>query len=137
MRIYLSSRYSRRIEMFSVAIDLELRGHVITSRWIRGAHTISDSGLSSIDQEKERTRFALEDIEDLYKSDTLITFSEYPHSVNSRGGRHVEFGIALGFVSNIVVVGPRENVFHCLPSIKWFPDYMEFLNNERIWGSNG
>jgi hypothetical protein len=36
---------------------------------------------------------------------------------NSRGGRHVEFGYALGARKAIMVVGPLENVFYCLPHV--------------------
>jgi len=49
--------------MQSVRSDLEQRGHHVTSRWINGDHQISDSGLSNADREKERIRFALEDLE--------------------------------------------------------------------------
>jgi hypothetical protein len=127
MKIYLASRYSRFQEMQRVRADLEQRGHQVTSRWINGGHQIDDNGLSLQAKEKERIRFALEDLEDLYEADTLIAFTEPPRSTNSRGGRHVEYGIAIGLNYNIIVVGPRENVFHCLQSIMWFPDYGSFF----------
>lgn len=38
----------------------------------------------------------------------------------SRGGRHVEFGMALAMDKRLVVVGPRENVFHLLPAVEQF-----------------
>lgn len=128
MLIYLASRYSRYKEMQQVRADLEQRGHQVTSRWINGDHQISDSGLSDAEREKERIRFACEDLRDLERSDTIISFTEPPRSTNSRGGRHVELGIAIGLCKRTVVVGPRENVFHCLPSVMWFPDYSSFLN---------
>ena len=38
----------------------------------------------------------------------LIAFSEEPRALNaSRGGRHVEFGIALALGKKVAVVGPR------------------------------
>jgi len=64
----------------------------------------------------------------------VITFTETPRSSNSRGGRHVEFGIALGMRKRAVVIGPRENVFHCLPFpyIEWYPDERAFFAESSL-----
>lgn len=115
MRIYLAARYSRHPELQGYAAELEAMGHEITSRWIRGGHPITDEGLSKEAEEGQRRRFAVEDLEDLAACDLCISFSEPPRGSNSRGGRHVEHGLALGMGKLTMVVGPRENVFHCLP----------------------
>lgn len=39
----------------------------------------------------------------------------------NRGGRHVEYGIALALSKDIVVVGEPENVFHNLAGIVFAP----------------
>jgi len=132
MKIYLASRYSRHPEMQKVRDDLEGRGHKITSRWINGGHQVDDAGLSLQAKEKERVRFALEDLEDLYEADVVISFSEIPRSTKSRGGRHVEHGVALGANIRTIVIGPRENVFHCLPIVKWYPDYETFKKEAQF-----
>jgi hypothetical protein len=36
-----------------------------------------------------------------------------------RGGRHVEFGLALAWSKHLIVAGPREHVFHWLPQVRW------------------
>ena len=126
MKIYLASRYSKIDEMRRVAAMLILAGHEITSRWINGNHQISDDGLSAEAKEEERIRFATEDYSDLIAADCSINFTEKPRSTNSRGGRHVEFGIAMATGKRVIVVGPRENVFHCLPVIEWYPDHQTF-----------
>jgi hypothetical protein len=126
MKIYLASRYSRFKEMQQVRADLEKDGHVVTSRWINGGHQISDDGLSAQAKESERIRFAQEDLADLQEATICINFTEEPRSTNSRGGRHVEFGFAFGTCKRCIVVGPRENVFHCLPQVEWYPDYAAF-----------
>jgi hypothetical protein len=123
MNIYLASRYSRIEEMQQVRSDLSERGHYITSRWIDGNHQISDSGLSSLAKEKMRIRLVEEDIHDILTADTIISFTEKPRSTNSRGGRHAEFGLAMGLKKHLIVVGPRENLFYCVPKVIWFPVY--------------
>jgi len=118
MKIYLASRYSRHIELQEIAKVLISHGHEITSRWLWGNHQIDDKGLSIEAKRSERERFANEDYEDLMRAETVISFTEVPRSSNSRGGRHVEFGIALAFQKRCIVIGPRENVFHCLPKVE-------------------
>uniref|UniRef100_A0A6M3IQQ6 Putative nucleoside deoxyribosyltransferase n=2 Tax=viral metagenome TaxID=1070528 RepID=A0A6M3IQQ6_9ZZZZ len=118
MKIYLASRYSRHKELQEIACVLMSQGHEITSRWIWGNHRIDDEGLSIEAKRAERERFAQEDFDDLKHAKVVISFTEIPRSTNSRGGRHVEFGIALASKKRCVVVGPRENVFHCLPGVE-------------------
>lgn len=121
--IYLASRYSRRDELKDYADQLMRAGHMVTSRWLYGDHQISDDGLSEEGSEAERLWFAMEDYEDLKAADTIINFTEPPRSVASRGGRHVEFGMAVAHGHKLIVVGHRENVFHCLPLVEFFPDW--------------
>lgn len=129
MRIYLAARYSRINELNGYADKLRELGHVITSRWLDGDHQIDDKGLSCEADRPTRERFALEDIADLSDAELVITFTETPRSSNSRGGRHVEFGYALGLGIVVAVVGPRENVFHCLPRCSVFETFDELLSS--------
>lgn len=121
MKIYLAARYSRNPEMREVASYLKARGHQITSRWINGSHEIGD-----VTTDLERRQLALDDWLDLQRSDAMLAYSETPRSTNdSRGGRHVEFGLALAWNIPIYVVGPRENVFHYLHQIQNFQNTVE------------
>jgi hypothetical protein len=129
MLVYLAARYSRHLEMRAVRVDLEGLGFTVTSRWINGDHQISDEGLSEDAKEAERIRFATEDLSDLERASTVVAFTEQPRSTTSRGGRHVELGIALGRKMRVVVVGPRENVFCCLPDVEWYCDYATCLKS--------
>ena len=58
--------------------------------------------------------------------DMLVSLQEEPRN-NSRGGRHVEFGIAIGLSKIVIAVGPRETVFHHLPEIRHFDTVEDFL----------
>lgn len=128
MKIYLAARYSRREELLRYALDLGEVNHEVTSRWIKGNHQVSDAGLSEEGTEAERLRFAMEDWHDLIAAEACVSFTEQPRSSASRGGRHVEFGAALAMQKLCVVVGPRENVFHCLPRVIVYPTWDEALS---------
>ena len=127
-KIYLAARYSRREELCGYRQALESAGYEVTSRWLNGNHQIDDAGLSAEASASERSRFATEDWEDLMAADTTINFSETPRGTTSRGGRHVEFGAALAAGQTVIVVGPRENVFHCLPQVEWFQSWGDFAH---------
>ena len=127
--VYLAARYGRREELCGYKADLESRGHQVPARWLLGDHQVH--GLEAA-QAVERggavpapqaRLFAEDDMADLLASDVVISFTELPRTSASRGGRHVEFGVALGLrraggqVRRLFVVGPLENVFHALPEV--------------------
>lgn len=131
MRIYLAARYTRRLELCGYARDLEAIGHVVTSRWLNGDHeSPTNRGLGPVDP-KDSMVWALEDIEDVRSAHCLIAFTEEARAEPGRGGRHVEYGIALGLGLQIGVVGHYENVFHCLPVVRFFPTWIECLTELR------
>lgn len=127
MKIYLAGRYSRREELCACALDLDAMGHTVTSRWLAGDHQIDDAGLSVEAKAAERERFATEDFANVMSADMVISFTETPRGTNSRGGRHVEFGIALGTMKRVWIVGPRENVFHCLEDVRQLDTWEDAL----------
>lgn len=134
MRIYLAARYSRREELVACRTDLNSLGHTVTSRWLNGNHQVDDAGLSVEAKRSERERFAREDFADVISAEMCISFTETPRTTNSRGGRHVEFGIALGRMLRVWIVGPAENVFHCMDDVRQFESWaqaLEALKMER------
>ena len=124
MKIYLASRYSRFPEMQSYRSELERAGFSVTSRWINGGHQMDSAGMSTQAGEVNRMQFAQEDYDDLCSADCVISFTEEPRTMsNSRGGRHVEHGMAIALGKRVIVVGHRENIFHCLPQVEFFPTW--------------
>lgn len=111
--IYLAARYSRHLEMQDYAKELMQQGYTVTSRWIWGGHQVNDHELKSPAESEQRRRFAHEDLDDVLDADTLIFFSE-PQRTPTRGGRHVEMGIAIGNGMRVMIVGEKENIFHAL-----------------------
>jgi len=115
VRFYLASRYSRGPELRGYRDELRALGHEVTSRWLDGYDCTP--GLSPEDHTKERARFAQDDLDDLSLADVVVCFTESRQENPGRGGRHVEYGVALAWDKTIVVIGPRENVFHCLSHV--------------------
>jgi len=147
MRVYLAARYSRRLELCGYRDELSKMGYLVDARWLNGKHQLDDVGKPIGDDgealveggdasgaAKLRARFALDDYEDVAAAEIVINFTEKPRSAANRGGRHVEFGIALVTKARLIVVGPRENVFHWLPQVAQFDTWEEakaFL--ERVY----
>lgn len=128
MKIYLASRYSRREELLGYAQLLKEDGHVITSRWLREDSEEKGAGIQDPPASfpVEAQVFANLDYSDVKRSDALLLFSEYANvSLASRGGRHVEFGLALAWGKRLFVCGPRENVFHTIKGIGYTSSFEE------------
>lgn len=127
LKVYLAARYSRREEMCRYRNQLESGGHIeVTSRWINGEHQAENDELV---HGGSATRFASEDIKDLDDAVVVVNFTEEPRGTSSRGGRHVEFGYALAMRKHVIVVGPRENVFHCIGTVRVFGNWMAALSS--------
>lgn len=124
---YLASRFSRGAELRGYAEQLATINIQTTSRWL--SETENGEGFDSTTM-----IIAVRDRNDIERADALIGFTEPPRSTTSRGGRHVETGIALGLGKRVIIVGPRENVFHTLPEIEGpfvsFAELFEVLKNE-------
>jgi nucleoside 2-deoxyribosyltransferase len=126
MMIYLASRYSRRDELCGYRSQLQALGYEVTSRWLNGLHHMPDHCPDDY-QHAENQRFAREDLEDLKAADVVICFTEPSRLGPGRGGRHVEFGIALALRKTVIAVGHRENVFHFLPEVIFYETWQEVI----------
>jgi hypothetical protein len=142
-----------------IANEKILADHNITSltNWLHSAADATGQE-TQCDTDEERARFAEQDFEGVINADFLLYYSEdltdisldgtegdepikhepfgkvYVPALWARGGRHVEFGIALGQHMNIVIIGPRENIFHWYdriiggePQIRHFDTLEEFV----------
>jgi hypothetical protein len=142
MRIYLAGRYSRRLELCGYRDQLRAAGHTVQAVWLDGEHQISnegtpigESGESLVENDDSahvrgaalRQKFAQDDYRDVLGCELLIAFTEPPRSASSRGGRHVELGIALGLMKRVWIVGPRENIFCWLEDVRQFDAWADCL----------
>ena len=133
--IYIAARYDRINEMNTYSTQLINTGFKVNSRWLKGTRQIHPSPEKVDNNENnvawEARPFAQDDLEDIKACDTLIFFAEPANSHFKRGGRHVEFGIALALGKRIMVVGNRENVFHCLPQVEHYDNFEQCLGAIR------
>lgn len=95
-KIYLAAAYNLAAQMQGYRKDLQAQGHEVTARWIDGMVGPWE------DQGKV-------DANDLFIADTVIVFTRVP---STTGGYHVELGLAIAWGRPIVLVGPKNNVFH-------------------------
>lgn len=140
VKIYLAARYSRREELCAYRKSLQSMGFNVEARWLDGKHQLSDRGIpigdtgealvegvddgsTQVRNAELRAKFAQDDWEDVSTADVVINFTEPPRSNASRGGRHVECGIALARNVRVIVVGYRENIFHWLPQVEFAENF--------------
>lgn len=126
-QVYIAARFSRRHEANALAQSLKALGHSITSRWVKpDTDHVIPVGQSKQAGDDERRRFAIEDCEDVRACSWMISLMQEPRD-NSRGGRHIEFGMALALGKRLTIIGPRETVFHHLDQVEQFDSADDFL----------
>jgi nucleoside 2-deoxyribosyltransferase len=125
MKVYLAAQYARRSEIKGYVSQLEAAGLTVTSTWTSEHYTPTIT-LKDI-QDKNKKELARRDRHELESADAILFFSEDPDKQPARGGRHVEFGMAVAWGLKLVVVGGKENIFHYLPCVKVFPFFSEAM----------
>lgn len=124
MKMYLAAAFPRHAEVNGYRRDLEAMGHFVTSRWHDSIYR--HGSLADEDATDDVIRsWAVDDMSDLLAADAVISFTGAQEL--SRGGRHVEFGIALATGKTLVIIGNRENVFHWWHTARILPDVTAFL----------
>jgi nucleoside 2-deoxyribosyltransferase len=129
MKIYLAGQYPRRDEFRMYRDVLNSSGHEVTSNWLNEISPLNTKMGDDPDQFYLET--AVLDFEDIDRADAILFMAEDPHVGIPRGGRHVEFGYAMGKGKKILVIGPKENVFHYIPGVKHYSSLWEFINEGR------
>jgi len=129
MKVYIAARFSRRSEANKLANMLMAKGYEITSRWVLPeCDHVMPTGLSSQAEDSERRRYAREGLEDIGACDWMISLTDEPRN-NGRGGKHVEFGYALGLGKSLTIIGPRETVSHTLYTVDHFSTMENFMES--------
>lgn len=128
MKIYLAAMYSRKQDIALKTDDLRALGHVVTSTWPEEPDNPQVS-LKDV-QDSTLRAYALRDLEEIDAADVLVLFTVDPDEKTRRGGRHAEYGYALGRGKIVCIVGPKENIFHhLLPAHRQFNTWQDFLDN--------
>ncbi len=134
MKIYLGARYPRREELRGYAEELAQRRHTVVSTWVTRETAPEDAAPEGDERRmtpEQQARLALRDLGELTSADAAAFFTEECGSTAenaSRGGRHVEFGYALGACAGpVIVVGPREALFYHHPRVVRLIDFAALL----------
>lgn len=111
MWIYISASMPRIKEARSLAAVLSGAGHRICSGWL---DTDREVDLATIRQGAADVE-AIRNMRDVMDCHLFVMLAG---DKKSRGGRHVEFGMAMALHKRCVIIGARENVFHSHPLIE-------------------
>jgi nucleoside 2-deoxyribosyltransferase len=130
--VYLAAGFSRKDEIAEKSKELRLLGVQVTSTWpweeVPANCTLADCS-DTYHQDN-----AARDIAEINAADSIILFTQDPTKPFCRGGRMHEFGYAHARGKRLVVVGPRENIFHYLPTVNVYPTWealIQELKNGR------
>lgn len=146
-RYYFAGRYSRADELSTYRNQLQelMASAVVTSRWLDH----HDGELEASYTPEFLNAFpevcwqhGQADLDDLDEADVIVSFT----GAGGKGGRHIEHGYALALHRlpdiasgdfddmRLVLIGPRENIFHCHPATEQFDDWNEFITAEVARG---
>ncbi len=128
-RVYLAASFARQAELRGYREQLADKGFICCSRWLDVVS--NDDGVQPPANSHENCNAARKDIADIYQAEFFVLFSEAEDSYRRRGGRLVEFGIALACLPypRIHIVGRRETVFHVLPEVRVHASWGECLES--------
>jgi nucleoside 2-deoxyribosyltransferase len=105
MFVYIAAPYPERDAAIQVMERIEAAGFRVTSTWLREHDELAD-------------KYARLDLEDIRRSQIVVALNPPAYHNAGTGGRHVEFGFALGLKRPVVLVGERSNIFHYLDDIE-------------------
>lgn len=142
VRYYFAARYSQAAQLrtYRDAVEAALPDACVTSRWID--HHAGDLTTSFTPEQLAAApdhcwEFGQADLDDLTDANVIVSFTG---PGGGKGGRHVEHGIAVGLhmtaldraanPCRLIVIGPRENIFHCHPATEVFATFDSFLAHE-------
>ena len=118
--IYIAAKFTRKLEMRTIAAALSDFGYKVASRWIEQQENDDDPPSDWADR----------DVEEVGAADTLVLFTETEAGGYTTGGRFVELGIAIAWDKRIIIVGPLENIFCHLYGI----EQLEHFSINRLLG---
>jgi hypothetical protein len=116
IRVYLAGHYSRKNAIRRAAFDLTTADVEVVSTWHEEKFAPNVSIVSISDSFLRRA--AKRDRRELRQATHFVFFSVDPDFRFTRGGHCWENGYADGLGLKVVVVGPRQHIFHYLKGRK-------------------
>jgi nucleoside 2-deoxyribosyltransferase len=127
MSFYLAAQFSWKEDIAAKKRQLEGLGYTVTSTWT-DEEAAANCSLKDFTGDYHEA-MADRDLREIEAADVLVAFSVDPDTLTRRGGRHVEFGYAMGKGKSVIVVGPKENIFHHLPNVRRFVNWESFVES--------
>lgn len=119
MRVYLAAAYRHKPYIKQLKDELKDCGIWCTSEWL-------DQDVNALDLKQNNglgpapSVYAMRDLKDIDMADVVVMFTEINRNSYLTGGKHVEFGYALGTGKEVCIVGPEENVFNHMERVRKF-----------------
>lgn len=104
MKIYIAASFDARERALTLAGNLMLQGHEITSRWLFG------------DIPGTKAEIAQVDLDDVDRADAVLELSA-ENGERVRGGKFYEAGYARGKGKKVYLLGNAEHIFHELSEV--------------------
>jgi hypothetical protein len=125
---YFAASFDRGAELVELADFVRDFGHEVTSTWLeKSANGYEAQEMSNGRTFEDIMRECCEiDLSDIERASMVVSFTESTRDRYFSGGRHVEFGYAYRSNKSMLVVGPKENIFHHLPGVHCFETIDEF-----------
>lgn len=125
MSFYLAAQFGWKESIAAKKEQLTKMGFFVTSTWT-DEQAKPDCSLKDFTGDYHES-MASRDLNEIEAADVLVLFTVDPDTMTRRGGRHVEFGYALGRGKSVIIVGPKENIFHHLPKVRQFETWDDFI----------
>jgi|ERR1035437_4516005 nucleoside 2-deoxyribosyltransferase len=135
MKFYLAGVYHRRKELLGYRRELEAMGHTSTSTWLcENFDKEDDEAIKTHKLPAQARQESVKDVNDVMKADAMISFYEPKRNIrSSRGGRHIEFGVAIASQKRLIVIGvdekdwdKNENIFYVYPGVEHYTSWNEW-----------
>ncbi len=114
MNIYIAGLWDARARLCEVRDRVEAAGHKVVGTWLdaenKPAH--SEQGVINSGGHDLAKNYAVRDADEVVNLCDMLMLDTL--DLNVRGGREVEYGLALASNKRTVVVGPKRNVFHSI-----------------------
>ena len=117
-KVYVAAKFEAKERLQPVRHRLEAGGIQVVGTWLDEE--------TSTPTHTQKVQYAKRDMAEVMLANLLIldTLDD-----NNRGGREVEYGMALATGKNIIIVGPFRNVFHTVADARFdtWKECYEFL----------
>ena len=121
MSIYIAGKYPAQARLRAIRDRFRRLGYIVTSSWLDEKATDENAS------EELMYANALRDLQEVRRCEVFI-LDTLDESVT--GGREVELGEALSLTKDLILVGPKRNIFHYLfDTSACFPNWDLFWRN--------